>query len=61
MTNLTQLTKDMASRRRFFRQFGAAMALGPAGLASKPLCAQSQAEDVDGPDWPGMRRLPFFG
>ena len=53
MTNLTQLTKDMAARRSFFRRFGAAMALGLAGLASKLLYAQSQAQDVDGPNWPG--------
>jgi len=29
------------------------MALGLAGLASKPLFAQTQAGDVNGPNWPG--------
>jgi hypothetical protein len=41
----------IAPRRGFFR-FGGAMALGLAGLASKPLYAQMQAAD-DGPNWPG--------
>ena len=44
---------DIAPRRSFFRRFGGAIALGLAGLASKPLYAQAQAADADGPDWPG--------
>ena len=40
-------------RRGVFRRFGGAMALGLPGLASKPLFAQAQAADVDGPNWPG--------
>src|ERR1700746_2341515 len=51
MIDLTQGTNDIAPRRGFFR-FGGAMALGLAGLASKPLHAQTHAAD-DGPNWPG--------
>ena len=51
MIDLTQGINDIAPRRGFFR-FGGAMALGLAGLASKPLHAQTQAAG-DGPDWPG--------
>jgi len=36
------------------------MALGLAGLTLKPLYAQTQAEDGDGPNWPGVRRASFF-
>jgi hypothetical protein len=53
MIDLAQGTDNMAPRRGFFRRFGGAMALGLAGLASKPLFAQTQAADVDGPNWPG--------
>src|SRR5215469_14693300 len=51
MADVTQGNSDNAPRRRFFRRFGGALALGLAGLASKPLYAQTQAED--GPNWPG--------
>ena len=51
MIDLTQGINDIAPRRGFFR-FGRAMALGLAGLASKPLHAQTHAAD-DGPNWPG--------
>jgi hypothetical protein len=51
MTDLNRGINDIAPRRGFFR-FGGAMALGLAGLASKPLYAQTQAAD-DGPNWPG--------
>jgi len=51
MADITQGNSDNAPRRRFFRRFGGALALGLAGLASKPLYAQTQAED--GPNWPG--------
>jgi intracellular sulfur oxidation DsrE/DsrF family protein len=44
---------DIAPRRGFFRRLGGAMALGLAGLAPKPLSAQTQAADDDGPNWPG--------
>src|SRR5215831_19784598 len=53
MIDLAQGTDNIAPRRGFFRRFGGAMALGLAGLASKPLFAQTQAADVDGPNWPG--------
>ena len=52
MIDLAQGTDNIAPRRGFFRRFGGAMALGLAGLASKPLHAQTQAAD-DGPNWPG--------
>jgi hypothetical protein len=55
MTDLTQGINDIAPRRGFFR-FGGAMALGLAGLASKPLYAQTQAADVDGPNGRGRCR-----
>jgi hypothetical protein len=53
MLDLTQGIDDIAPRRGFFRRFGGAIALGLAGLASKPLYAQTQAAGVDGPNWPG--------
>jgi hypothetical protein len=53
MIDLAQGTDNIAPRRGFFRRFGGAMALGLAGLGSKPLFAQTQAADVDGPNWPG--------
>jgi hypothetical protein len=53
MIDLAQGSDNIAPRRGFFRRFGGAMALGLAGLASKPLFAQTQAADVDGPNWPG--------
>jgi hypothetical protein len=53
MSNLTRGNNDIAPRRGFFRRVRGAMAFGLAGLASKPLYAQTQAADVDGPNWPG--------
>jgi intracellular sulfur oxidation DsrE/DsrF family protein len=53
MNNLTQCIDDIAPRRGFFRRFGAAMALALAGVASKPVYAQTQPEDADSPNWPG--------
>src|SRR6516162_7868994 len=53
MIDVTQDIDDISPRRRFFRRFGGAIALGLAGLASKPLYAQTQAADLDGPNWPG--------
>jgi hypothetical protein len=53
MTDLTRDSSDIAPRRGFFRRFGGAMALGLAGLASKPLYAQTPAVRVDGANWPG--------
>ena len=51
MTDLARGINDVARRRGFFR-FAGAMALGLAGLAAKPLYAQTQAAD-DGQNWPG--------
>ena len=48
---MTDRINDIAPRRGFFR-FAGAMALGLAGLAAKPLYAQTQAAD-DGQNWPG--------
>jgi hypothetical protein len=53
MIDLTQGIDDIAPRRRFFRRFGGAVALGLAAFAPKPLYAQTKAEDVDGANWPG--------
>ena len=53
MIDVTQDIDDISPRRRFFRRFGGAIALGLAGLASKPLYAQTQAADLD---WPGALR-----
>jgi hypothetical protein len=53
MTDLNQDTSDRAPRRGFFRRLGGAMALGLAGLASKPLSAQTSTAAADGPNWPG--------
>jgi hypothetical protein len=53
MPDLTRDTSDISPRRGFFRRFGGALALGLAGLASKPLYAQTPAAPVDGPNWPG--------
>ena len=53
MTDLNQDTSDIAPRRGFFRRLGGAMALGLAGLASKPLSAQTSTAAADGPNWPG--------
>jgi len=52
MTDLSRDSYNIAPRRRIFRCFGAA-ALGLAGLASKPLYAQTSAARDDGPNWPG--------
>jgi hypothetical protein len=53
MTDINQDISDIAPRRGFFRRFGAAMALGFAGLASKPLPAETSTAAVNGPNWPG--------
>ena len=53
MADLNQGTSDIVPRRGFFRRFGGAMALGLAGLASKPLSAQTSTAAADGPNWPG--------
>jgi hypothetical protein len=53
MAGFTQDISDMAPRRSFLRRFGGTFALGLAGLASKPLYAQTQPADVESPDWPG--------
>jgi hypothetical protein len=53
MADFTQVSSDIAPRRGFFRRFGGAVALGLAAFAPKPLYAQTKAEDVDGPNWPG--------
>jgi hypothetical protein len=53
MTDLNQDMSDRAPRRGFFRRLGGAMALGLAGLASKPLSAQTSTAAADGPNWPG--------
>jgi hypothetical protein len=44
---------DITPRRGFFRRFGGAMAVGLAGLASKPLYAQNSSTAAEGPNWPG--------
>jgi intracellular sulfur oxidation DsrE/DsrF family protein len=53
MTDLVHDSSDIAPRRGFFRRFGGAMALGLAGLASKPLHAQNSSAGAEGPSWPG--------
>jgi len=53
MTDLVHDGSDIAPRRGFFRRFGGAMALGLAGLASKPLHAQNSSAGAEGPSWPG--------
>jgi hypothetical protein len=53
MVDVIHGVDNIAPRRGFFRSLAGAMALGLAGLASKPLCAQTQTADVDGPNWPG--------
>jgi hypothetical protein len=52
MTDLTRIN-DIAPRRGFFRRVRGAMAFGLAGLASKPLSAETSTAAVDGPNWPG--------
>jgi hypothetical protein len=51
---MTVLTHDKMPRRGFFGRFAGAMAVGLAGLATKPVRAQSAAAPFDGPDWPGV-------
>ena len=53
MIDSSQGNNGIAPRRCFFRRIRGAVAFGLAGLASKPLYAQTQAADVDGPNWPG--------
>jgi hypothetical protein len=53
MADFTQVSRDIAPRRGFFRRFGGAVALGLATFAPKPLYAQTKAEDVDSANWPG--------
>jgi hypothetical protein len=53
MTNSSPETNDIAPRRSFFGRVGGALVLGFAGLASKPLYAQTPAARPDGPNWPG--------
>ena len=53
MTDLNRGINDIAPRRGFFRRFGGAMAVGLAGLASKPLYAQNSSTAAEGPNWPG--------
>jgi hypothetical protein len=53
MTNFSPETNDIAPRRNFFGRLGGAVALGLAGLASKPLYAQAPTARPDGPNWPG--------
>jgi hypothetical protein len=52
MTNSVPHSKDVAPRRTFFGQLGGAVALGIAGLGSRPAAAQAPAQ-TDGPNWPG--------
>ena len=53
MTNSVPHSKDVAPRRTFFGQLGGAVALGIAGLVSRPAAAQAPAAPTDGPNWPG--------
>src|SRR5215831_2338500 len=53
MTNPIHDSNDIAPRRNFFGRLGGAVVLGLAGLASKPLYAQTPAASPDGPNWPG--------
>jgi hypothetical protein len=53
MTTFSTEINDIAPRRSFFGRLGGAVALGLAGLASKPLYAQAPAARADGPNWPG--------
>ena len=53
MTTLAPDTKDVAPRRTFFGQMGAAVALGISGLVSRPAAAQAPPAQADGPNWPG--------
>jgi hypothetical protein len=53
MTDLNLDTSGTVPRRGFFRRVGGAMALGLAGLASKPLSAETSTAAVNGPNWPG--------
>jgi hypothetical protein len=52
MRNRTHVVKAPSPRRSFFGQLGGAIVFGFAGLASRPLYAQTAARS-DGPDWPG--------
>jgi len=53
MTDPVHDGSDITPRRGFFRRFGGAMAVGLAGLASKPLYAQNSSTAAEGPNWPG--------
>jgi hypothetical protein len=53
MTDPVHDGSDITPRRGFFRRFGGAMAVGLAGLASKPLYAQNSSTAPEGPNWPG--------
>ena len=53
MTTSVPDSKGVAPRRTFFGHLGGAVALGIAGLVSKPAVAQAPATQTDGPNWPG--------
>jgi hypothetical protein len=53
MTTSALNAKDIAPRRTFFGHLGGAVALGLAGLVSRPSQAQTPAARPDGPNWPG--------
>jgi hypothetical protein len=53
MTTSVPDSKAVAPRRTFFGHLGGAVALGIAGLVSKPAAAQAPATQTDGPNWPG--------
>jgi hypothetical protein len=53
MTTSVPDSKAVAPRRTFFGHLGGAVALGIAGLVSKPAAAQAPAAQTDGPNWPG--------
>ena len=53
MGDLIHDTIGVTARRGFFARIAGAAALGFAGLASRPLRAQTAAAGSDGPDWPG--------
>jgi hypothetical protein len=54
MGDLIHDTTDVTARRGFFGRIAGAAVLGFAGLASRPLRAQTAAAGTDGPDWPGV-------
>ena len=53
MTTSVPDSKGVAPRRTFFGHLGGAVALGIAGLVSRPAAAQAPATQTDGPNWPG--------